>query len=299
MLRFRIMVGSALNLGLVVDRGTVMTRWIRAGRWPGNRALVLSVFVLLLAIAAIGRCAHWRREYLGDVLDLQNENVAVKPDAAVSFTGRVVDGETGASIKGALVVVERRLPGIPPEIHPAWVGQTTMTTGDDGRFVLKFPADQVVERRLAISLRVAHPDYIPCKSTAAVALVEMQLGRRARDEPFFGEVRLKKGVEYSGQIETPEGKPAAGVPFELTHFGVDGNPSEHFVDDTVGKTDSDGRFRLRMPRSHQVALYVTPSNCAPFQRFWGVDEPRNSRMFGFRATSAGWSFHPEFNFRDA
>ena len=56
--------------------------------------------------------------------------------------------------------------------------------------------------------------------------------------------------------------------------GVDeGNPSDHFVDETRGKTDSEGRFRLRAPKTHQLALYVTPAAHAPFQRFWGTDDP--------------------------
>ena len=101
----------------------------------------------------------------------------------------------------------------------------------------------------------------------------MLLGREAGEKPFFETIKLSKGIQYSGQVETPDGKPASGVPFEIAPFGVDSSSSENFVDDGKGMTDSDGRFRLRMPRSQQIALYVTPHEHAPFQRFFGVDEP--------------------------
>jgi hypothetical protein len=230
-----------------------MTKWAHAAR------SVVTAGFLLLTITLAGSARF--------------EDRAVEPGASVSFTGRVVDGETGAPVIGASLVVERRLQGVLSCNRPAWAGEQTLKSDDDGRFVLKFPAEQVAERRLAISILVAHPGYIRCKSTTAFSVVEMLLGRQAGDKPFFDTIKLIKGIEYSGKIETPEGKPAAGAPFELAHFGVDSNPSENFVDDATGKTDSDGRFRLRMPRSHQIALYVTPHEHAPFQRFWGVDEP--------------------------
>ena len=68
--------------------------------------------------------------------------------------------KNGKPVKGAFVVVERRLPGLPASILPAWAGASTLTTDSDGRFVVSFPPEQVAERRLAISLQVAHPDFI-------------------------------------------------------------------------------------------------------------------------------------------
>jgi peroxiredoxin len=195
------------------------------------------------------------------------------PNEGVSIPGRVVDLENGNPVKGASVVVERLLPGLPASILPAWAGATTLTTDSDGRFVVSIPPEQVAERRLAISLQVAHPDFIPRKSSTAVPLVEVFLGRKGGDRPFFETIKLARGVEYSGQVVTPEGDPAPGATFELAHWGEEANPSEHFVDGNKGKTDSEGRFRLRAPKTHQLAIYVTPAEHAAFQQFWGTDDP--------------------------
>lgn len=122
-------------------------------------------------------------------------------------------------------------------------------------------------------MRVTHPEYIPRKSSTAVALVEILLGCRGGDRPFFDTIKLARGLEYKALVVTPEGDPAAGATFEIAQWGEEGNPSDHFVDETRGKTDSAGRIRLRVPKTHQLAIYVTPAEHAPFQRFWGLDEP--------------------------
>ena len=191
----------------------------------------------------------------------------------VSFPGRVVDVENGKPIAGASVVVSRVLPGVPASLIPAWAGESNLTTDSDGRFVLSFPPEQVAERRLSISLRVVHHGYIGRKTSMATPLVEMILGRKGGDLPFFQTLKLARGLEYTGQVVTPGGHPSVSASFEFVHWGEDGNPSDHFVDETKGKTDSEGRFRLRAPKTHQLAIYVTPASHAPFQRFWGLDEP--------------------------
>jgi peroxiredoxin len=80
-------------------------------------------------------------------------------------------------------------------------------------------------------------------------------------------------LEYSGQVVAPDGKPASGAAVALVQWGSDGNSSDRFADETKGTTDCEGRFRVRMPKTHQLVIYVTPTYHAPFQRFWGVDLP--------------------------
>jgi hypothetical protein len=227
----------------------------------GSPACWLALTVLLALGTAAG--AHGRGE--------QAESAT--PSAEVSIPGRVVDFETGKPVAGASVVVDRRLPGVPTGLVPAWAGESTLTTDRDGRFVVKFPPAQVAERRLTISLRVAHPDYTGRKSSVAVPLVEILLNRKGGDPCFFDAIKLARGLEYTGQIVAPEGDPAAGATFELAYWGDVGNPADQFVDETRGKTDSGGRIRIRAPKTHQLAIYVTPAKHAPYQHFWGLDEP--------------------------
>ncbi len=197
----------------------------------------------------------------------------------LSFAGRVVELETGEPIEGASIIIERVLSSAGPQSFPSWPNQSAIRTGADGRFHLIFPPDQVAERELKFTLRVRHPGFIPRKSLEtdlATILRRQALG----DRPFFETVRLEKGVEYTAQIVTPAGKPAADVRYFFENWSGGDNDSHAFHNDDQGRTDADGWFRLRSPKSHSVALYVLPVQTArasfpyaPYVRFWGADGP--------------------------
>ncbi len=200
-------------------------------------------------------------------------------DKSAAFSGRVVDVETTKPVEGASIVVVRSIPGVPPEALPSWVGETTIRTAADGQFRLEFPPDQVAEPRLTLSLRIKHPGYIPRKSLG-VALAAVIRGVAKGDKPFFETITVEKGVEYTGQIVTPVGKPAAGVPYWFENWARGNNRARDFMNDVEGRTDDEGRFRLRMPKSQALALYITPPQpararfpYAPYQHFWGSDRP--------------------------
>ncbi len=191
---------------------------------------------------------------------------------AVSLAGRVVEQETGKAVAGAEIVVTRSPTvaeegGIPP-----WAGDSTLRTDADGRFTITFPPEQVAEPRLAVALsRVAHPDFVPLKGYR-VPLATLLRGRREGDRPFFEVVTLERGMEYSGRVVTPDGAPAAGVPYWFENWAGGSNRSRHFGNDDQGRTDAEGRFRLRMLRTQSLAIRLTPERHAPYQRFWGTAE---------------------------
>ena len=198
-------------------------------------------------------------------------------ERGAAFSGRVVDVETSKPVEGASIVVVRSIPGVPPGALPSWVGETMIRTDADGRFRLEFPPDQVAERRLTLALRITHPGYIIRKSLG-VTLASVIRGVAKGDKPFFETITLEKGVEYTGEIVTPAGKPAAGVPYRFENWAWGNNRSAHFMNDEEGRTDDEGRLRMRMPKSQAVALYVTPPQpararfpYAPYQHFWGTD----------------------------
>jgi hypothetical protein len=198
-------------------------------------------------------------------------------EKGVAFSGRVVDVETRQPVEGASIAVKRSIRGVPPEALPSWVGETEIRTTADGRFRLEFPPDQVAERRLFLALRIRHPGYVPRKSLS-FTLADVIRGVAKGDKPFFETITLETGVEYTGQIVTPTGKPAADVPYQFENWAWMSNRSPHFTNDEEGRTDDEGRFRLRMPKSQAVALYITPPQpararfpYAPYQHFWGTD----------------------------
>jgi peroxiredoxin len=101
-----------------------------------------------------------------------------------------------------------------------------------------------------------------------------------RDRPFFETITIEKGIEYTGQVFTPAGKPAIDVPYLLVNCAEENNHSPRFTNEYQGRTNAEGRFRLRMPKSRAVALYVTspqPAKArfpyAPYQHFWGTLQP--------------------------
>ena len=62
--------------------------------------------------------------------------------------------------------------------------------------------------------------------------------------PFFTTIALERGLEYTGQVVVPGGKPAAGIPYAFEH-GTS-RPSRSipiFTDDYDGQTDDEGRIR--------------------------------------------------------
>ena len=161
---------------------------------------------------------------------------------------------------------------------PAWAGEGLIRTDAEGKFRLEFPAEQVAERRLCIAMRIRHPGFIGRKSRR-VALADLIRGQARGEEPFFAKLTLERGVEYTGQVVVPGGKPAAGIPYVFDN-GTSGTsrPIPLVVDDYEGQTDDGGRIRLRMPKTQALALFVGPPRTAgarfpfaPYQHFWGIE----------------------------
>jgi hypothetical protein len=197
---------------------------------------------------------------------------------AIAFTGRVAELEGGKPVEGAAVLVERSIRGSAPAAYPSWCGETTIQTDADGRFRLDFPPEQVAERRHCIALRIRHSGFIPRKSRK-VLLADLIREQARGEEPFFAKMTLERGLEYTARVMVPGGRPAAGIPFAFEH-GTSGTvfPLPVLIDDYEGETDDDGRIRIRMPKSHALALYVGPPRTArarfpvaPYQHFWGTD----------------------------
>ncbi len=195
--------------------------------------------------------------------------------AGVSFRGQVVDLATGKGIPGATVVLKRVLPGIPAADQPHWAGNSTFTTDKDGAFTVAFPPEQLAERRLAICIAISHPAYISRKSNAPAPVVEILTARNGGDPVPFEKINLQKGIEHSGLVVDPRSRPVAGAMVEASRWSSDENPSDRFTDDMETVTGPDGRFRLRLPKSQQLAIFINALEFAPFQHYWGPDDHEN------------------------
>ena len=186
----------------------------------------------------------------------------LSPAKDVAFSGRVIERETGKPVEGAEIILERSIRGSAARTLPAWAGEGLIRTDAEGKFRLEFPAEQVAERRLCIAMRIRHPGFIWRKSSR-VTLADLIRGQARGEEPFFANLTLERGVEYTGQVVVPGGRPAAGIPYVFEN-GASGTsrPIPLVLDDDEGQTDDGGRIRLRMPKTQALALFVGPPRTA-------------------------------------
>lgn len=185
----------------------------------------------------------------------------------VSISGRVVLLDTSKPISGVEVVAVLQAVAGP---DAATVDQTVKTDAD-GRFTLTFRPDREGEPRRSVTLRVRHPDYV-ARTSSPTSLRRLLDDHRRGERPFFETIALEPGLAYSGAVVRPDGSPADGVPFWFENWART-NPATSFWDDDKGITDAQGRFRLRMPKTQSLAIYLTPADLSPYQHFWGVDDP--------------------------
>ena len=186
----------------------------------------------------------------------------LSPAKDVAFSGRVIERETGKPVKGAEIILDRSIRGSGARTPPAWAGESLIRTDAEGKFRVEFPAGQVAERRLCIAMRIRHPGFIRRKSRR-VALADLIRGQASGDEPFFANLTLERGVEYTGQVVVPGGKPAAGIPYVFENgTNRTSYPIPLVMDDYEGQTDDGGRIRLRMPKTQALALFVGPPRTA-------------------------------------
>ena len=211
----------------------------------------------------------------------------------VDFSGRVIELESGKPIAGATIHVERSLHGADSAALPLWAGETTIRTSTDGSFRLDFTPEQVTEPATCIALRIRHPEFVHRKCYK-VPLAQLVRAQARGEEPFFSTIKLEKGVEYTGAVVIPGGKPAVGVSYWFENWSFGPNSSKHFYDDTEWETDGDGHIRLRLGKSQALAIYLGPPTAArarfPYARIniiGGRLVRRSTLTSGPRPTSDG------------
>jgi len=266
-------------MGAFQRRGRFRAGIVGSLRLLSRRAFARTLAVKALLAAAGADLLAASRQARASADPSSSAAEDAKPVAGLAFAGRVIDLETGKPIEGVAILVERSLPGVDAQSIPSWARPSEIRTDAEGRFQLAFPPEQAAEPGVKFILSVRHPGFIPRKSwetDLATILRRQALG----DRPFFETIPLEKGVEYTAQIVTPTGQPAADLRYFFEVWADGRNDPRGFHNAYQGRTDSDGWFRLRSPKSHSVALYVLPAEAArasfpyaPYQHFWGTDRP--------------------------
>lgn len=176
------------------------------------------------------------------------------------YKGVVKDKDTGAPIAGAQVTVRRSL--LTSQSNRI-LEETHHTTAADGSYAFTIPPEQVAERFLYIELDVVHPDYAP-RTGFGYSLGMTRKNENLGERPFFESVELRPAQAIVGKVETPDGKPAAGV--DLLAYSVTDKvvpPDYEYGSFARATTDADGSFRLPITTPGKGVFWILPKDYAP------------------------------------
>ncbi|HEX5272080.1 MAG TPA: M56 family metallopeptidase [Gemmataceae bacterium] len=227
-----------------------------------------SLAAAVLAVALVAAVSAVRLDAGDTKSDKEGPKQAIKGSPGekigpLNYTGRVTDKDSGKPIAGATVTVHRSLYGDPEVKAADWdIEATKHKTDKDGKYSFTIPAEQASMRYLYIELDAEAPGYAPQRGfgyALSMILKNEKLGGR----PFFEDVTLRAGQDVTGTVETPDGKPAAGV--KVLAYSVTNKRGDNFeygsFNDT--KTDAKGKFSLTVVTPGDCVFWVLPKNYAP------------------------------------
>src|SRR5262249_60744377 len=114
--------------------------------------------------------------------------------------------------------------------------------GAAGKYRSTTPPEQSGERYLYIELDVEHPDYAT-QAGFGYALGMIRKNEKMGGRPFFEHVELRPGKPITGTLETPDGKPAAGV--KVLAYSRTTKKTEGFEYGSFATTVSDAKGKIR------------------------------------------------------
>jgi RNA polymerase sigma factor (sigma-70 family) len=192
---------------------------------------------------------------------------AAKPTTkgeTLNYSCRVTDKDTGKPIAGATVTVRRSVLGDPEEAERNHIlEETKHTTDADGRYSFTIPPEQTAKGYLYIELDAEHPDYAAQKGFG-YALSMIRKNEKLGGRPFFERVELRRGSPVTGTVQTPEGRPAAGVKV-MAYSSPEPREGEplQFGSFADTRTDAAGQFRLPLTTPGFAVVWLLPTDYVP------------------------------------
>jgi RNA polymerase sigma factor (sigma-70 family) len=270
----------ALRAGVL---SPAVARLVSAGLAFGRLKTASVLLGIVLLCAGVGALVHqalnpgrdglvpWPEPSTADMAQVPSAPPSTDspPSDAFALTGQVTDKESGRPVAGATVTV-RRL--VYRNGQGSWLGeerlveQTQHRTDAEGRYRFTIGPEQVRIRDLYVEVRVEHPDYAPRnRFDGAVGYPLSWLQDKGKNSRrFFERVQLHPGKPITGIVETPDGKPAAGI--KVMAVSTPQNSEEalsDFLAWTEAKTDAQGRFQLTAVTPGHAAVWVLPRDFAP------------------------------------
>jgi beta-lactamase regulating signal transducer with metallopeptidase domain len=220
-------------------------------------ATALTAALLLVAVAAI------RLDARDDASPKKEPSKETRKDAAtgkaISYTGLVSDKVTKKPIEGATVTVRRTTYGDPR--GEKTLQESKHKTNAEGKYSFIIPPEQAAERYLYIELDVEAPGYAP-RSHFGYSFAMIQKNAKLGGRPFFENVDLRAAKEITGLVETPDGKPAAGIKM-LAYSNADKQDGFEYGSFANGKTDADGRFHIWLVTPGPAVFWILPEKYVP------------------------------------
>jgi beta-lactamase regulating signal transducer with metallopeptidase domain len=221
--------------------------------WTAAAALTTALLLLAVASVRLDARAEDKKE---TTKDAPKDAAVGKP---ISYTGLVFDKVTKKPIEGATVTVRRSLYG--DHIGTKTVQETKHKSNAEGKYSFTIPPEQAAERYLYIELDVEAPGYAP-RSHFGYSFAMIQKNEKMGGRPFFENVDLRAAKEITGLVETPDGKPAAGIKV-LAYSNADKRDGFEYGSFANGKTDAAGRFRLWLITPGPAVFWLLPQEYAP------------------------------------
>ena len=175
--------------------------------------------------------------------------------------GRVSEQGTGKPLPGTEVLVKISVSREKSTNELKTLREIPCTTGHDGSYAFSVTPAEAAEPSLYITLQVTPRDHVNFKDGYSfdIILRNEKLGKR----PFFENVRLSPGKEVEGMVQTPDGKPAAGVKVDAWSSPDANQPFYNNGRFSETTTDSRGHFRLVLYPKGTAVIWMLPRDYAP------------------------------------
>jgi formylglycine-generating enzyme required for sulfatase activity/protocatechuate 3,4-dioxygenase beta subunit len=191
--------------------------------------------------------------------DRDDEAPANEKQAAnsVTYTGRVVDKETGNPIEGASIKFgQRRQDGTAAKAEI-----TEHRTNARGEFSFTLPVKQESEYlNYHLWAEVEHPQYLRRTTSVHEGLA---------GQPFFHQIDMYRSTDVTGVVETPDGEPSQRTRVVVYSCPNPDDRWQKFGSWSDTRTDEGGKFSLAAASNGTVILWLLPREFAPQSRELG------------------------------
>lgn len=184
--------------------------------------------------------------------------------APITYTGTVVERETGKPIAGATVKVWRELSRRDPKTGKFIVLETTEHLSDEeGHYSFTLPPEQLAHSSLIIEVEAFHPNYQPKNRSGeshSTIVKNIALG----EPPFYKKIELFAGERVSLKVKTPSGQPASGLSVRCYTKAPTTDPGRSFEYGAWynTQTNQQGELSFIVPKEGDGVIWVYPKDFA-------------------------------------